>query len=546
MSEPKKVDRRKFIYAGLGAVALIAIGAAAYVAMNPPVVTQTVTTSTTVPTTSVVTTTVPTTSVVTTTAPTTTPTITEPKSGSTITVLSVQDPFYFPMEKLVENFTKETGIKVNLQAVATDELHAKTVNSFLAKSSDIDVIAPDCMWISEYADSGWIIPLDEYIEKDKKEVNLMDFIPSVVYNISEWRGHIWTLPVAPYSQGVLYRVDVFNELGLEPPPTDPNKSEDWTWDKYYELVQKINGKTIGGTRFYGTVVCGAQPSPIVHMYAQLAASNGVRWFKRFPEAPWDFTPQLNSPENMATLDLFIKLYKESPPECINYIWFDAGLQFGMKGNIGIMYWWTPYFYLVTKAGYEVKEDSVLGINGKPNYDKYRCALLPRNPAFPQIQCIGGWSFGIPTYSKKKSEAWEFIKWVSSAKTQKEMGLSLEPSPYQFSDFPRLSLFDDQQLKEIYPWLPVLKKLYEGWNKPYQCLASGKIARPDMPIYVTIEGIYGLYLNKALAGAMTVSDALNTANSFIENLLKQNYYIPWKQESYDDTLDNCVKLMKSLS
>jgi len=68
-SEPKKMDRRKFIYAGLGAVALIAIGAVAYVAMNPPLVTQTVTT--TVPTTSVVTTTVPTTSVVTTTVPTT-------------------------------------------------------------------------------------------------------------------------------------------------------------------------------------------------------------------------------------------------------------------------------------------------------------------------------------------------------------------------------------------------------------------------------------------------------------------------------------------
>jgi len=81
MSEPKKVDRRKFIYAGLGAVALIAIGAAAYVAMNPPVVTQTVTTSTTVPTTSVVTTTVPTTSVVTTTVPTTSVVTTTVKKG---------------------------------------------------------------------------------------------------------------------------------------------------------------------------------------------------------------------------------------------------------------------------------------------------------------------------------------------------------------------------------------------------------------------------------------------------------------------------------
>jgi ABC-type glycerol-3-phosphate transport system substrate-binding protein len=95
------------------------------------------------------------------------------------------------------------------------------------------------------------------------------------------------------------------------------------------------------------------------------------------------------------------------------------MQFGMKGNVGLMYWWTPYFYLVTKAGYMVKEDSVLGIDGKPNYDKYRCALLPRNPAKTQVISVGGWSFGIPTYSANKEEAWEFIKWVTSAKTQKK-------------------------------------------------------------------------------------------------------------------------------
>ena len=49
--EPKKVDRRSFLYIGLGAVALIAIGAAAYIAMNPPVVTQTSVVTSTVPTT---------------------------------------------------------------------------------------------------------------------------------------------------------------------------------------------------------------------------------------------------------------------------------------------------------------------------------------------------------------------------------------------------------------------------------------------------------------------------------------------------------------
>jgi multiple sugar transport system substrate-binding protein len=516
MSAEKKISRRKLIYAGIGAAAAIAAGSlAAYYAMGPP-------------------------------APPATRTTTGPRKGATINVLSIQDPFFFPMETLIENFEKETGIKVNLQAVAYDELHAKLVNSFLAKSPGIDVACVDQMWVAQYADSGWIIPLDEYIERDKKEVNMMDFIPSAVYSLCEWRGKIWTLPVAPYAQGVLYRVDVFDELGLEHPPTDVNKSADWTWDKYYELVKKINGKTVRGTRFYGTVICGAQPAPIVHMYTQLAASNGARWFKSFPEAPWDFEPLLNSPDNISSLEFYRKLYLESPPECINYLWFDAGMQFGMKGNVGLMYWWTPYFYLVTKAGYMVKEDSVLGIDGKPNYDKYRCALLPRNPAKTQVISVGGWSFGIPTYSANKEEAWEFIKWVTSAKTQKEMGLCLEPSPYQFADFPRKSLYEDRQLQEIYPWLPLQLKLFEGWDSPYKAIPSGKIVRPTVPIYVTLEGIYGLYLNKAVAGEMSATDALNTANSFSKTILEKNFYIPWKAESYNDTLEGCIELMKRLS
>ncbi|GBC75560.1 hypothetical protein HRbin06_00878 [archaeon HR06] len=38
--EPKKIDRRKFIYAGLGAVAVVAIGLAAYFATRPPAVVE--------------------------------------------------------------------------------------------------------------------------------------------------------------------------------------------------------------------------------------------------------------------------------------------------------------------------------------------------------------------------------------------------------------------------------------------------------------------------------------------------------------------------
>ncbi|MEM4522321.1 MAG: hypothetical protein QW738_03785 [Nitrososphaeria archaeon] len=81
-SEPKKVDRRSFLYVGLGAVALIAIGAAAYFATKPPEV-VTVTQPTTTAVTTVVTTTQPTTTVVTTTVPTTTVITTTPTTPKT-------------------------------------------------------------------------------------------------------------------------------------------------------------------------------------------------------------------------------------------------------------------------------------------------------------------------------------------------------------------------------------------------------------------------------------------------------------------------------
>jgi len=64
--------------------------------------------------------------------------------------------------------------------------------------------------------------------------------------------------------------------------------------------------------------------------------------------------------------------------------------------------------------------------------------------------------------------------------------------------------------------------------------------------VTLEGIYGLYLNKAVAGEMSASEALDTANSFSKTILEKNFYIPWKAESYNDTLESCIELIKRLS
>jgi multiple sugar transport system substrate-binding protein len=444
-------------------------------------------------------------------------------AAKSIRVLLVGDPFYYALRELAGQFTDATGITAEIESLSYDALQARLVSSFIAHKPDADVITVDAMWTGQYMDSGWIRPLDDLIKGDSS-IEMTDFIPEVIYSINSWRGHIATLPVAAYGQGVMYRKDVFSSLGLKLP-----EPKDFTWDSYLELVRSIDGKEVGGTKLAGTVIAGSQPQPIVHMYTQLAASRGTRWFKHFPEAPWDFTPTIDSPENLAALEMFAQLYKLSPPAAINYNWFDAGMRFA-HGDIGMFYWWTPYFYLTWNDGY---------MTGKPSpiRDQIGYATLPHDPAYPQVISAGGWSLGIPANARNQDAAWQFVKWATSAKTQKAMAL-VDKYGHQFSDFAHASLYSDPELTKLYPYLPIqLDLLKQG---------DGKLVRPPCPVYTTLEGIYGLNLNRTLSSGATPKQALATSSSLFENVLKGNFLIPYKLESYNDTLDATKKLITSLA
>ncbi len=445
-----------------------------------------------------------------------------------IRVLVVGDPFQFALEKLTGDFTAESGINVNLESLSYDALNARLAASFVSGSADADVVTVDQMWNSQYFDNGWIEPLDDYIRRDA-DTAIDDFIPEVIYSLNTWRGHIVTLPIAAYAQGTIYRTDVLDELGLDAPPTDPAAADGWTWDAYMEMVGQIQGKNIGGTDMFGTVVCGAQPVPIVHMYTQLSASYGTRWFQSFPEAPWDFTPTINSPENLAALNAYKALYDMSPPEAINYVWFDAGTRFS-QGDIGMFFWWTPYFYLVKNNGYMTGEAASI-------IDSYDVGLLPAAEGQAPLTSLGGWSLGIPTSTNKKDAGWDFVKWATSAATQKKMG-QIPDYNYQFSDFARQSLYEDAELREIYPYLDVQLELVHQGN--------GKISRPPAPIYTSLEGVYGLNLNQALSGSATPEQSLEATNTLFTNLLTGNFLLPYNLESYDDTLENTRALLQDLA
>jgi multiple sugar transport system substrate-binding protein len=328
----------------------------------------------------------------------------------------------------------------------------------------------------------------------------------------------------------MYRTDLFEAAGLDSLPASTADAGDWTWERYFEILGQLNGMEMDGTTFFGTTLIGAQPVPVVHMYTQLAASYGTRWFTQFPEAPWDFMPTINSEANIAAMNDWKRLYEMAPPECINYLWFDAGTRFS-QGDIGMFYHWTPYFYLVNNNGYLTGEPSIV-------VDKFATAVLPTLEAGgDQVVSLGGWSLGMPSTAANQDEAWQFMKWATGAEAQKAMGL-VSDKGYQFADFSRLSLYEDEELREIYPFLDTQLEMMR--------LGNGKIARPPMPLYTSLEGVYGLQINQVMSGGVTPEAALETTQTLFTNILSGNQMIPYSVESYDDTLDNTKALIESLS
>ncbi len=447
--------------------------------------------------------------------------------GTSITVMMIEDPFYFQLSKVVPQFEKSTGITVKLEPVSYDAMHARMVNAAVTKSSAFDALTPDSMWVSEFANNGWIVPLDDYIRADRSQVQPADFIPSVMWSLDEWNGHMYTLPVAAYGQDVLYRTDVFKALHLTAPPTSPADASRWTWSQYMSDVHAITGHTIGGTKLFGTVIAGQQPSPIMHMYSQLAASLGARWFKTFPGSKtWNFTPAIDSATNIKAITMFRDLYRNSPPQAVSMNWFEAGTAFA-QGNVGMMYWWTPYNYLVDKAGYEVPQSS-------PIVGKYSVGLLPQQPGTPQTTSIGGYGLAVSSFSQKKDAAFKFVAWATSAHTQLEMALQ---KGYQFDDFARSSLYHNSAAIAHYPWLPTQLQVMQSGN--------GKAVRPPIPIYYVLEGLYGTALNDAIRGKTAPAAAAASVESQFKSVLGDDSYLPFSGTSYADTLANTVALLKHL-
>lgn len=160
---------------------------------------------------------------------------------------------------------------------------------------DITYITPSDL--GEFASNGWLVPLDDYIQKYWDEYNFGD-IPQYLWDAYTYDGHIYGIPSHQWAMDLFYRADLLDEAGIAVPEN---------LDQLVEAAKALNKDGRSGI----CLTLQATDMLMVTYQSFLTACGG--WF-------WDdnYEPQFSSEASLRAIDYMLQLYQYTPDDCSSY------------------------------------------------------------------------------------------------------------------------------------------------------------------------------------------------------------------------------------
>jgi multiple sugar transport system substrate-binding protein len=386
-----------------------------------------------------------------------------------LTVIMEEVPDTDVVQGMLGAFNQEfPNVTINIEALPYDQMRDRIVSSFLAPEPTYDLIIVDNPWMFDFASGDFLEPLDGYIEQTEG-FDYEDF-SEPLREIAEVDGTIYGVPFYNYGLALIYRSDLYEQAGLEPPST---------LDDFVSGAQELTGEGRAG----------------VAMQPQKGYKIFEEWGNYLFAAGGDIQDDegnvvLDSPEARDALQTYIDLYQTAAPaNSLNWA-FDESLRAVSTDKAAemISYNWM----LPTVNDPEGPAGDLAG-----NFD---VAEVPGGKAV-----LGAWYWSIPASSTQKDAAWAFISWIASPKHDKERVIA-GGAPV------RQSVMEDQEVWD------------QGFGQDYYetVLAILEDAEPlaDGPNAEEMIQVVGEELNAAVAGQKSVDEAIATAGERAQEVLSQ--------------------------
>ena len=159
--------------------------------------------------------------------------------AKSINVLMVNNPQMVDLQKLTaDNFTKQTGIKVNYTVLPENDVRDKISQEFSSQAGQYDVASLSNFEIPIYAKNGWLAPLDDYVAKDPA-FDQADILKPMTESLTGEDGKLYGEPFYGESSFLMYRKDVLRRRRASRCPSKP------TWQQVADLAAKVDGAQPG-------------------------------------------------------------------------------------------------------------------------------------------------------------------------------------------------------------------------------------------------------------------------------------------------------------
>jgi multiple sugar transport system substrate-binding protein len=406
-----------------------------------------------------------------------------PYKGTQINVIFLDRPGYRAIIKLLPEFEKKTGIKVNYEIVPYENAREKQVLNFNSKG-DLTLALVDLVWIGEFAENGWIVPVEKFTSDPSitdPGLNLKGFFPLLLDAFGSWGGKVYGLPFDNYSGLLFYNKCMLKDAGFDKPPA--------TWD---ELATTYAPKL-------------THPDKKQYAYALQSLRGETQSADSFMRMLWPaggslldktFHSNLMSKESQAGLKFRQDLMKYMPPGVVSFDHSEA-VNALAQGQVAMITEWSAFYGTLTDP-----KTSKLG----------DCLAVAPEPAGPagRLPALGGFSLAVAAQATEAQQkaSWIFTQWATSediARAYVEAG----------GVSGRMSIYEQPDIKAKYKFV---EPMVASWQKGVPEF------RPRFPAWPAISEVVAEYGSKMMLGEVTTEDGAKQIGAKMEAILaKEGYY-----------------------
>ena len=411
----------------------------------------------------------------------------EEYEGTTLVISWPALAHFTAAEGLLEEFTEETGIEVEVDALQYLRLRDRQLLEMSKDEGEYDIVSWVVMWKGEYVSKGLLTPLSQFFTNGAlvdPQFDIDDVADAYLQNggvvggkkgyMPGRSGALYGLPFGAETSILAYRKDILEEQGLEVPTT---------YDELRDVMTKLHEAGIPAMTSRGQTGHQVTAGWLLH----LAPMGG----KIFDD---EWNPVINSPEAVKAAEFMRHVVQTGPTGIETFGFGEASAAF-LQGDAAL--------YLDTlKIAAMSRNPSLSKVDGKVGF-----ALHPTD-----VRCgseTGGFAVGIPANSQNQEAAFLLIQYLTSKHGDQRM-VELGGDPVRISTL--------QNNADNFPDYPVVAE---------QLPCADPDWRPLIPEWNELNiDVLGQALTKVITTDDPIQPIMDEANEKARAIMAREGYYKW--------------------